>query len=115
MSTCSPSTSLALRMLASGRVKEFTASGFSVTSWTPITPVAVASRSRIRVLIERRGSRLTTDSVSLLRPVSAVAAREPLEQRRSPTRCATVLGPVVVVWRPSRCRCPPPPVHRPPP
>ena len=46
MSTCSPSTSrLALRTVtASGRVKEFTASGLSpVTSWTVITPVALAS------------------------------------------------------------------------
>src|SRR5205823_6272598 len=77
MSTCSPSTSrLAWRTFtASGRLKEFTASGLSpVTSWTLITPVAVASSSRIRVLIDRRGSRLTTDSVSLLRPGSVVAA-----------------------------------------
>jgi len=89
MSTCSPSTSrLALRMLIeSRRVKELTLAGLSpVTSWTPITPVAVASSSRMRVLIDRRGSRLTTDSVSLLRPGSAVAATSSRWNRpRSPT------------------------------
>src|SRR5690349_9417016 len=78
-STCSPDTScLAARTVTTS---------VPVTSCTVITPVARASGRATRVGWARRGSRLTTDTVSLLRAGSAVAATSRSWNRpRSATR-----------------------------
>jgi glycerophosphoryl diester phosphodiesterase len=91
-STCSPDTSCLTVRTVTPPVP--------VTSWTVITPAARASFRVTRVGSARRGSRLTTDTVSLLRPGSAVAATSSSWNRpRSATRYGSPGG--------SRCACVP--------